>query len=117
MEQSTNRNSLFIVLLPICFGRRRYGNRSFIQRVYCRGILCPDTWGHGYQIDDRENDLDKDNGSGSGGAVATDDPLVAEELSFTIGDHSPPLEVILLILSCRDAPSLSIKWRQEARIL
>ena len=40
-------------------------NRSFIWRVYCHGIPPPDTWGHGYQIDDLDNDLDNDDNGGS----------------------------------------------------
>ena len=44
---------------------------TFIWRVYCHRILRSDTWGHGYRIDDLENDLDNNDGGGSGGAVAT----------------------------------------------
>ena len=44
---------------------------TFIWRVYCRRIPRPDTWGHGYRIDDLVNDLVNDNGCGSGGAVVT----------------------------------------------
>ena len=44
---------------------------TFIWRVYCRAILRPDTWGHGYQINDLDNDLVNSNGCGSGGVVAT----------------------------------------------
>ena len=47
------------------------GDDTFIWRVYFRGIPRPDTWGHGYQINDLDNDLVNDNGCGSGGAVAT----------------------------------------------
>ena len=36
---------------------------------------------------------------------------------FTVGDNRPPLDALVRILSRRDAPSLNIKWRQEARIL
>ena len=34
-------------------------------------IPRPDTWGHGYRIDDWYNDLDNDGGGDSGGAVTT----------------------------------------------
>ena len=47
-------------------------DNTFIWRVYCRGIQSPDTWGHGYRIDDLDIDLDNDNGGGSGKAVATE---------------------------------------------
>ena len=46
-------------------------NDTFILRFYCRGIPRPDTWGHGYRIDDLDNDLVNDDGCGSGGVVAT----------------------------------------------
>ena len=44
---------------------------TFIWRVYCRGIPRPDTWGHGYPIDDLDNDLVNNDGCVSDGAVAT----------------------------------------------
>ena len=37
--------------------------------------------------------------------------------SFTVGENLPPLDALGRILSRRDAPSLDIKWRREARIL
>ena len=56
--------------------------------MYCRGIPRPDTRGHGYQIDDQDNDLDDDDGGGGGGAVATaygiDDPVVSEDIIFVV---------------------------------
>ena len=44
---------------------------TFIWSVYCSRIPRPDTWGHGYQIDDLDNDFDNDDGGGSGEEVVT----------------------------------------------
>ena len=81
--RSTHHIPLFIVLLPF-FLLSSYidtaytvqtvhmdDDNTFIWRVYCRGIPCPDTWGHGYQINDFDNDFVNNNGGGSGSAVAT----------------------------------------------
>ena len=44
---------------------------TFIWRVYCHGIPRPDTWDHGYRINDLDNDLVNDDVYSSGGGVAT----------------------------------------------
>ena len=72
--RSTHRNPPFIVLLH-SFLLFLYidtvdtvqtvhmdDDDTFIWRFYCRGIPRPDTWGHGYQIDDLDNDLVNNDG-------------------------------------------------------